>query len=166
LIGGGRASPCALRTGDKSLALALGTSLARSNDNPGFVAGFASAFACGTCHLSLSAATRTFHFVFAHRHPSLQPESLVNQDSQCSIRCIRRQIICDPRHLYHPAVTWTFKSPATSVDPCRMAPCPQASATGNCYLAARTRAKSRAPFMCIIAPAGLKTLPSKLANRS
>jgi len=65
-----------------------------------------------------------------------------------------------------PAVTRTFKSPATSVDPCRMAPCPQASATGNCYLAARTIAKSRAPSICIMAPAGLKTFPSKLARRS
>ena len=65
-----------------------------------------------------------------------------------------------------PEVIRTFKSAATSDDPCRMAPCPQASATGNCYLAARTRAKSRAPFMCIMAPAGLKTFPSKLAKRS
>ena len=103
LTGGRKASPSALRTGDKSLALALGTNLARSNDNPGFIAGLASTFACGTCHLSLPAATRTFHFVFTHRHPSFQPESLVNRDLQCSIGCLRRQIICDSSHVYYPA---------------------------------------------------------------
>jgi hypothetical protein len=107
LTGGRIASPSALRTGDESLALALGTNLARSNDNPGFIAGLASAFACETSHFSLPAATRTLHFIFAHRHPSFHPESIVNRDSQCSVGFFQRQIIRDRGAVHHRAATQT-----------------------------------------------------------
>jgi hypothetical protein len=88
LSGGRKSSPSALGTGNESLALAPGTDLARSYNNPGFVARLASAFACETCYLTFSAATRTLRLVFAHRHPSFYPESPVNRDSPYPLGCL------------------------------------------------------------------------------
>lgn len=68
---GGSDKPCssALGTGDEPFALAPGTHLARTHNNPGFIAGIARAFAGGARHLSLSGAPWTLNFVFGHRHP-------------------------------------------------------------------------------------------------
>ena len=128
----------ALWTGDESLALALCTNLARPNDDPGVVPGVSGALACQACHLFLASATRTLLLDFTHSNPSLRPESLANRCFLCPVNCLSRQIIRDPGAWYYP----------------------------GCYLTARIRVKSRAPFGCIMAPTGLNMFPSKLANRS
>ena len=164
-FGNHKAIAAALWTGDKSLALALGTNLARPNDNPGVVPGVSSALACQACHLFFASATRTLLLDFAHRNPSFHAEPLVNRDSPCLVRCLRRQIIRDPSAPHYPQPPRRPRALQHQLIDAGCHHLHRGLLPGH-YLTARTRMKSRAPFGCIMAPTGLNMFPSKLANRS